>query len=271
MLNVSLPPSQILTDLRNSPHLRDYTLRFNGEEFPIHRALLALYSKYYHKLFTLNWVDSNDPTSDYDHLPVSSYSLKIFLDYFYGGSIEFTPETFYHFRYLSSFFEVDSINEACDQVISDHFQSPEWLLPAVVNADANEDQKLLMKIGSYINSTILEPLSLSFTSLSCLVEEQQAESLWLVRSVVWSWKKNNLSDCQVEKLLGMIDSEELKIEELYEDVFLSFYQQSQFNEFLFEFSIKYFKNNSQIPPKWFFWVLKMANEKQIHLAFLSSF
>ncbi|KAL0207120.1 hypothetical protein P9112_012831 [Eukaryota sp. TZLM1-RC] len=61
----------ILTDLRNTPHLRDYTLRFKGEEFPVHRALLVLYSKYYHKLFTLNWVDSDDSSSDYDHLPVS--------------------------------------------------------------------------------------------------------------------------------------------------------------------------------------------------------
>ncbi|KAL7641772.1 UNVERIFIED_CONTAM: hypothetical protein RMT77_007646 [Armadillidium vulgare] len=122
-LDSSHPESllQGLNELRKHGHFCDVTLCVSGQNFPVHKSVLASFSPYFRAMFQSNMAESEQ---EYITLNgVDSTMVSLLLDYAYTSSITITKNNVQSLLSASNLLEVAPVRGACCRFLERHIDS----------------------------------------------------------------------------------------------------------------------------------------------------
>ncbi|KAI8784660.1 kelch-like protein 12 [Biomphalaria glabrata] len=104
---------------RETGELCDIVLKLNDRCYNAHRAILALWSPYFHSMFTCDMKEKNIKEIDLSASLILEQDtvFSTVLDYMYTGSLPLTTETITDVVKISDFLLLDDVREFCQQFL----------------------------------------------------------------------------------------------------------------------------------------------------------
>ena len=100
-----------LQDQRKSKKFCDITLQAENEEFPCHKNVLAAYSDYFFKMFSIDMKEKHSKTIMIKN--VTAKAMKEVLNCIYTGTFELSEESLNEILYAASLMQVDVMLKKC--------------------------------------------------------------------------------------------------------------------------------------------------------------
>ena len=106
---------------RESGQLCDIVLKVNGKRFSAHKSILALWSPYFHSMFTCEMVEKTSSEIDLSESLVLDDPEKfgVVLDYLYTGALTITVSNVEDILRISDFLLLDEVKDFCKQFYLD--------------------------------------------------------------------------------------------------------------------------------------------------------
>jgi len=112
---------QPLMRQRETGDLCDIMLSFHGKHFNAHKSILALWSPYFHSMFTCDMKEKSIEEVDLSYaLALEQDSVfQIVLDYMYTGSLPLSTDTVADVVKIADFLLLDDVRDFCQQFLLD--------------------------------------------------------------------------------------------------------------------------------------------------------
>ncbi|XP_076065534.1 kelch-like protein 24 isoform X2 [Oratosquilla oratoria] len=137
---------QGLNDLRLQGHFCDVTLCVDGQNFPVHRAVLASFSPYFRAMFLSSLAESQQ-----EHITLSGVDANmvgLLLEYAYTSRITITKNNVQNLLSASNLLEVATVREACCRFLERHIDATNCV-GIHCFAEAHSCQDLTKKAKAY--------------------------------------------------------------------------------------------------------------------------
>ncbi|KAL0214757.1 hypothetical protein P9112_006941 [Eukaryota sp. TZLM1-RC] len=194
MTTFQFPHSTLAEGLYHNQDFHDVVLVYKHHDFPVHRAVVSLFSRYLSQMFVLPFSDRLLYRVDLDDLPVDVRLFRQFLDSLYCQPLSITKENAFDLYYIAEFFKVEQIKSNTFSFIQN--LSPPDLCHVIARADDCFHTTFIKECCPLLDKqTLVEPLPLkeeTFWTLSKFLKTS-CSIKWLLTSLVKSF-----IDCCIE-------------------------------------------------------------------------
>lgn len=117
--NLELPRTLLdsLNEMRNTAEHCDVILRVEDKIFPAHRAVLAASSSYFRAMFSPSSSFYEAENSEICLKSVDKIAVRLVLDYFYTGTLEFSHLNFENVLILANLWDVPFLMSSCENFL----------------------------------------------------------------------------------------------------------------------------------------------------------
>ncbi|KAL0215920.1 hypothetical protein P9112_008104 [Eukaryota sp. TZLM1-RC] len=164
MSTFQFPHSTLAEGLYHNKDFHNVVLDYKQQEFPVHRAVVSLFSRYLSQRFILPFSDRELYRVDLDDLPVDVDIFRQFLDSLYCQPLSITEENAFDLYYIAEFFKVEQIKSSTFSFIQN--LSPPDLCHVITRADDCFHTTFIKECCPLLDKqTLVEPLVLKEETL----------------------------------------------------------------------------------------------------------
>ncbi|XP_059845807.1 kelch-like protein 30 [Hypanus sabinus] len=104
-----------LKSMRSNPKLSDVTLLVRGHEFPCHRSVLALCSRYFHAMFTGDFMESISARVELKE--VDPATMETLIDFAYTGKLTINQQNVESLTQTSNLLQFSTVQKVCSRYL----------------------------------------------------------------------------------------------------------------------------------------------------------